>query len=166
MMVLEELLPAVQSNLTRRLEQLKRDIAQSISAHGLTASGKTANSMYVTSTQFGVALYGRPFFPALETGSSAWTGATGIRCSYEEFKGIILNWARAKGLNFGQNKAYEKAVANIAWSIMQNGTAQKHKGRLDVYTSLVDEAAEECEKVVMDEVNVVVNNVIANWGEK
>lgn len=156
----------MQNAVAARLEQLKHEIAQSISSHGLTASGRTAASMYVATEPSSVTLYGRPFFPALETGSSAWTGKTGVRCSYVEFKEIIRNWASAKGLNFGQHKAYEKAVGAIAMSIIRNGTAQTRRGRLDVYTSLVDKAVEDCSTLMADIANAEINNVIANWEEK
>ena len=149
--------------IAERFEKLKKDIAASISSHGLTASGRTAASMYVVVTPQEISLYGRAFFAALETGSSRWTGATNTPITIEEFKNIISNWAAAKGLNFGQAKDWERAVSNIAWSIKRNGTRQRHKPRLDVYTSLVDEAVKDCETLCVDIVNAQVDNVIAQW---
>lgn len=149
--------------IAERFERLKKEIAASISSHGLTASGQTARSMYVVVTPQEISLYGRAFFAALETGSSRWTGATNTPITIEEFKGIISNWASAKGLNFGQAKDWERAVSNIAWSIKRNGTRQRHKPRLDVYTSLVDQAVKDCEALCVDIVNAQVDNVIAQW---
>ena len=146
-----------------RIDKLREDIAESISSHGLTASGKTAYSMYVVVEDKEVALWGRAFFPALETGSSAWTGATGVRCTFREFKDIIRNWASAKGLNFGQAREWDRAVSAIAMSIIKQGTVQRRRQRLDVYTSLVDEAAQDCENLCLDVVNAQVDNVIAQW---
>ena len=146
-----------------RIDKLREDIAQSISSHGLTASGKTAASMYVVVSDKEVSLYGRAFFPALETGSSRWTGATGVRCTFTEFKDIIRNWATAKGLNFGQAHEWDKAVSAIAMKIIKKGTMQKSKPRLDVYTSLVNEAVADCEALCLDVVNAQVHNLIAKW---
>ena len=154
--------------LAARMEKLKDEISSSISLKGLWASGKTAESMYVVVSEQEVALYGRPFFAALETGSSRWSGATGIRCSFVEFKGIIRNWAASKGLHFGQHEETERAVANIARSIMNKGTKQKRSGqRLDVYTSLVEQAYEDCTAICADVLNAQVTNVIEkNWGTR
>ena len=149
--------------IAQRLDKLREDLAQSISAHGLTASGKTAASMYVVVSDKEVALYGRAFFAALETGSSHWTGATGVRCTFMEFKDIIRNWASAKGLNFGQAHEWDKAVGAIAMKIIKQGTLQHSRPRLDVYTTLVDEAFNDCESLCVDVVNAQVDNVIAQW---
>lgn len=146
-----------------RLDKLRKDIAESISSNGLMASGKTAASMYVVVTETEVSLYGRAFFAALETGSSRWTGATGVSCSFVEFQDIIRNWASAKGLNFGQSRDWDKAVAAIAMKIIKQGTLQHSRTRLDVYTSLVEEAMTDCENLCMDIANAQVNNVIAQW---
>lgn len=157
----------VKDVIVERFELLKNQIAESISSHGLTASGRTAASMYVVADSYSVTLYGRPFFPALETGSSRWTGGTGISCSFAEFKGIIRNWASSKGLNFGQHKEYERAVSAIAMKIIRNGTKQKRSGqRLDVYTTLVEEAVKDCEKLVVDLANAEIDNIVKDWGDK
>lgn len=147
-----------------RLEQLKDEIAQSISAHGLTASGKTARSLYVVVSDKEVTLWGRAFFPALETGSSRWTGATGIRCTFRQFRAIIAEWVQAKALNFGQAKQHERTVSAITASIIRKGTKQKRSGqRLDVYSSLVDKAIEDCEYLILDVANAKINDVINKW---
>lgn len=153
----------MQDAIIARLTQLKDEIAQSISSHGLTASGRTAASMYVNATSSTVTLYGRPFFPALETGSKRWTGATGIRCTFQEFRQIISDWASAKGLHLGDASDTERAVSAIAMSIIRNGTAQTRRPRLDVYTSLVDKAAEDCGDLMVGIVNKEIDNAIAQW---
>ena len=152
--------------VSRRFEQLKNEIADSISAHGLTASGRTAQSMHVVTTDYEVTLFGRNFFPALETGSSRWTGATGYRCTFTEFRGIIQNWVQAKGLNFGQHKEHERVVDAITATIIRKGTKQKRSGqRLDVYTTLVNQAVEDCGELVADVVGVSVDGIINKiWG--
>ena len=113
-----------------------------------------------------MALYGRAFFPALETGSRPWTGYTGVRCTFQEFKAIIYDWATAKGLNLGDATSTERAISAIAMSIILNGTRQRHKQRLNVYSTLVDKAAEDCATIAADVVGAQVNNAISIWGEK
>ena len=154
----------MRSIVVQRLTQLRDDIAQSIASHGLTASGRTAASLVVADDATSVTLYGRNFFAALETGSSLWTGRTGVKCSVEEFREIIRAWATAKGLNLGQAKAHERAIGAITWSIIKRGTKQKRTGqRLDVYTTLVDQAVADCGELCKDAMFVEVNNVIAKW---
>ena len=92
----------IRQTVTARLEQLRDEIRTAIASKGLRASGRTQESLHVYQEGNEVGLAGRPFFSALEFGSSAWSGKTGIRCSYEEFKGIIYQWASDKGLNLGQ----------------------------------------------------------------
>lgn len=149
--------------VANRLQLLRDDIAESINSHGLTASGRTAQSLRVVVSDKEVSLYGRAFFPALETGSSAWTGRTGVRCTFYEFKEIIRQWAQAKGLNFGQATEHERTIGAITASIIRTGTAQTRRGRLDVYTTLVDEAVEDCANIMVDITNAKVDNVIAQW---
>ncbi len=147
-----------------RLQKLRDDIAESISRHGLTASGRTAQSLRVVVTPKEVALWGRAFFSALETGSSRWTGSTGIRCTFDEFRIIIRDWVQAKGLNFGQAREHERTINAITAQIIRDGTAQKRSGqRLDVYTTLVDEAVEDCSNIMANIVNANVKNVISKW---
>ena len=154
----------MQQAIVTRLEKLKVDIAHSISAHGLTASGRTAQSLEVVASGAEVSLYGRAFFPALETGSIRWIGYTGIRCSFLEFKQIIRNWVTAKGLNFGQAKQHERTIGAITAKIIREGSKQKRSGqRRDVYSTLVEEAVADCSDLVADVVGAQVNNIIAQW---
>ena len=154
----------MQQAIVTRLEKLKVDIAHSISAHGLTASGRTAQSLEVVASGAEVSLYGRAFFPALETGSIRWIGYTGIRCSFLEFKTIIRNWVTAKGLNFGQAKQHERTIGAITAKIIREGSKQKRSGqRRDVYSTLVEEAVADCSDLVADVVGAQVNNIIAQW---
>ena len=87
-----------------RMNKLRDDIRESIAQHQKTASGRTARSLVVVDDGFTITLYGRPFFPTLEYGSSRWTGHTGVRCTFQAFRQIIAEWVTAKGLNFGQHE--------------------------------------------------------------
>lgn len=150
--------------VANRLQRLKEDIAESINRHGLTASGRTAQSLRVVVTDKEISLYGRAFFAALETGASRWTGATGVRCTWNEFRNIIRDWVSAKGLVFGQAREQEQAISAITSKIIRTGTKQKRSGqRLDVYSSLVDEAVEDCANIMVDITNAQIDNTIAQW---
>ena len=149
--------------VAERMMRLRDEIAESISLHGLTASGRTARTLRVTVDGTEVALWGRAFFPALETGSSRWTGATGVRCSFSAFRTIISDWATAKGLNFGQHEEHERAVSAIAMSIIRTGTAQKKRPRLDVYTSLVDKAVADCVEIATNKASLEIDNILNQW---
>lgn len=154
----------IKDKVIERMTQLANDIAASIARHGLTASGATARSLKVVDEGDEVALYGRTFFPALETGSANWTGYTGIHCTFYEFREIIRRWATAKGLNFGQAKDYDKAVGAITSSIIRRGTAQKRSGvRLDVYTSLIDQAVADIGEIIMSAYGEEITNHLEKW---
>ena len=145
-----------------RILQLRDEIKQSIADKGLTASGRTQNSLRVYVDGNTVVLEGRAFFASLEYGSAPWSGKTGIRCSYEEFKEIIRQWASDKGLNFGQAKEHKKVVANIAWVIMNQGTKlYGAHGYRDVYDTLIEKAVEDIGNqallVEAEAVDVVIN---------
>ena len=160
---MDEMVTMMGDAIEKRLVQLRDDIAESISSHGLTASGATAKSLVVVRDSAAITLYGRAFFPALETGSSAWTGRTGVRCTFREFKEIIRNWASAKGLNFGQAREHERTIGAITMSIIRTGTKQTREPRLDVYTSLVDEAVEDCGNLCADILSARINDAINQW---
>lgn len=154
----------IRQTVTARLEQLRDEIRTAIASKGLRASGRTQESLHVYQEGNEVGLAGRPFFSALEFGSSAWSGKTGIRCSYEEFKGIIYQWASDKGLNLGQASDFEKAVANIAWVIMRSGTKlYRNNGYIDVYDTLIDKALADMKDLVGVEVMKQVDVVIDQW---
>lgn len=161
---MEQIDHLIRQAVTQRLIKLRDDIREAIAAKGLRASGRTQESLRVYEDGNEIGLEGRAFFSALQYGSSAWTGKTGIKCSYQEFKGIIYQWATDKGLNFGQAKQFNRAVANIAWSIMQNGTKlHRTGGRLDVYDTLINEALLDIKDLIGVEVMKEVDVVIDRW---
>lgn len=158
----QDLSNALTGTAYNRIVQLRDEIKQSIADKGLTASGRTQNSLRVYVDGNTVVLEGRAFFASLEYGSSEWSGKTGIHCSYEEFKSIIYQWATDKGLNFGEAKDFKKAVANIAWVIMNQGTKLYWAhGYRDVYDTLVEKAVEDIGNqallVEVEAVDVVIN---------
>ena len=132
----QDLSNALTGTAYNRIVQLRDEIKQSIADKGLTASGRTQNSLRVYVDGNTVVLEGRAFFASLEYGSAPWSGETGIHCSYEEFKGIISQWA--------SDKEFKKTVANIAWVIMNQGTKLYWAhGYRDVYDTLIEKAVED-----------------------
>lgn len=127
------------ADIIAELEKLRDNIIQAIESNGLRASGRTQRSMSIKQEGNKIGLYSdRPFFPALETGSSNWTGKTGVRCSFIEFKGIIKQWAMDKGLPF---KNDDKVIAAVAMSIIKHGTkTYQQGGRSDIYSPYIIEA--------------------------
>ena len=155
------------STAYNRVVQLRDEIREAISKMGLRASGRTQDSLrvYVDGNQ--VMLEGRAFFSALQYGSAKWTGATGVRCTFEEFRAIIRDWVQAKGLNFGQHKEHERAISAITMSIIRNGTKLHREGRrLDVYDTLITEAlldiGEQMQLVTAEAVDVVIDKWAKN----
>lgn len=161
-MTTAEMSSALTSTAYNRIVQLRDEIREAIASKGLRASGRTQDSLRVYVDGNKVVLEGRAFFPALQYGSSNWTGKTGISCTYQDFKQIIYQWATDKGLNFGQAKEFDRAVAAIAMSIIRNGTKLYRTGqRLDVYDTLINEAlldiGEMAGVVVVQSVDVVID---------
>ena len=161
---MEQIDHLIRQSFMARLIKLRDEIRTAIASKGLRASGRTQESLHVYQEGNEVGLAGRPFFSAVQFGSSAWSGKTGIRCSYEEFKSIIYQWTSDKGLNLGQASDFEKAVANIAWVIMRSGTKlHRNNGYIDVYDSLIDKALADMKDLVGVEVMKQVDVVIDQW---
>lgn len=157
-----DLSTALTGSVYNRVVQLRDEIRDAISAKGLRASGRTQDSLRVYVDGNKVVLEGRAFFAALQYGSSNWTGKTGVRCSFSEFRQIIHDWVSDKGLNFGQAKEHEKAVSAITASIIRKGTRLYRTGqRIDVYDTLITEAlhdiGEQVQLVSAEAVDVVIN---------
>ena len=140
-MTTNELAAALTGTVYNRMVQLRDEIRESIDRNGLRASGRTQDSLRVYVDGKTVILEGRAFFSALQYGSSEWSGKTGIKCTFDEFREIIRQWVQDKGLNFGQAREHNKAVDAITMSIIRRGTkVYRTKQRLDVYDTLITEA--------------------------
>lgn len=137
--------PQLWEPLRERLEQLKAEISQEITAKGLRASGRTQESLHVEQNGNTISLFGREFFATLENGASPWDGHTGRRCTAAQFRGIIAQWIEDKGLIVDNIKS---ASFLIARSIMQKGTLTYSNPREDIYTPAVTRAADDIEKQI------------------
>lgn len=161
-----ELASALTGTAYNRIVQLRDEIREAIAAKGLRASGRTQDSLRVYVDGNTVVLEGRAFFSALQYGSSPWTGRTGIRCTFQEFKQIIYQWATDKGLNLGQAREFDRAVGAIAMSIIHNGTRlHRQGGRLDVYDTLINEALLDIGEKAMLVTAEAVDVVIDQWAK-
>ena len=161
-----ELSSALTGTAYNRIVQLRDEIRAAIDAKGLRASGRTQDSLRVYVDGNTVVLEGRAFFSALQYGSSPWTGRTGIRCTFQEFKQIIYQWATDKGLNLGQAKEFDRAVGAITMSIIRNGSKLHRTGqRLDVYDTLINEALLDIGEKAMLVTAEAVDVVIDQWAK-
>ena len=112
------------------LEWLRERIKTNIIMQGANASGKTIDSMKVTTTSDGGELTGRPFFGTLETGRR---GGKIPR----NFASIIYDWMMAKGVHAieGGEKADRSLSWAIAKTIQRKGTVLYREGGRDTIYS-------------------------------
>lgn len=162
----KELATALTGTAYNRIVQLRDEIREAIGRMGLKASGRTQDSLAVRVDGNTVILEGRAFFSALQYGSKPWSGATGVRCSFDEFKSIIRDWATAKGLSFGDATTHERTIGAITMSIIRRGSKVYRSGqRLDVYDTLINEALLDIGEQ-MNAVNVkAVDVIIDKWAK-
>lgn len=159
-----ELASALTGTAYNRIVQLRDEIREAIAAKGLRASGRTQDSLRVYVDGNTVVLEGRAFFSALQYGSSPWTGRTGIRCTFDEFRQIIYQWATDKGLNLGQAREFDRAIGAITMSIIKRGSKLHRTGqRLDVYDTLINEALLDIGEKAMLVTAEAVDVVIDQW---
>ena len=113
------------------LEWLKQRIAFNIVAQGANATGKTIESMKVTTTPQGGTLTGRAYFGTLETGRRPTNPNTNNRVNLYS---IIYDWMMAKGVH-----AQDKTDVSLAWaitkSIHKKGTRLFQQGGRDTIYS-------------------------------
>ncbi|MDR1544782.1 MAG: hypothetical protein LBS50_10345 [Prevotellaceae bacterium] len=82
---------AAKQVIVLKLEELKQRISANIQVSGRSASGRSAQSLVVETTEKGAVLKGRRAFGTLETGRKSG------KVPYN-FKSIILQWMRDKGI--------------------------------------------------------------------
>ena len=161
-----ELASALTGTAYNRIVQLRDEIRDAIASKGLRASGRTQDSLRVYVDGNTVVLEGRAFFSALQYGSSPWTGRTGIRCTFDEFRQIIYQWATDKGLNLGQAREFDRAIGAITMSIIKRGSKLHRTGqRLDVYDTLINEALLDIGEKAMLVTAEAVDVVIDQWAK-
>jgi len=155
---------ALKEKIIARMTQLRDDIRDRITSTQKTASGHTARSLIVVDDGMTVTLYGRPFFPTLQYGSSRWTGHTGVSCTFEAFRQIIAQWVQAKGLNFGQHREQERAISAITAKIIREGTKDWREHRYtDVYDTLVAQCWQDLQDEAIGVAGEAVDVAISKW---
>lgn len=155
---------ALKDKVVARMAQLRDDIRERLASTGKVASGKTGRSLILVDDGMTITLYGRPFFPSVQYGSSLWNGHTGVRCTFEAFRQIIADWAQAKGLNFGQHQEHERVVSAITASIIKRGTKDWREHRYtDIYDSLVAQCWQDLQDEAIGVAGEAVDVAIAKW---
>lgn len=155
---------AMKEKIIARMSQLRDDIRERLATTDKVASGHTNRSLIVVDDGMTITLYGRPFFPSVQYGSSLWNGHTGVSCSFEAFRQIIANWVQAKGLNFGQHQAHERAVSAITASIIKYGTRGWREHRYtDIYDTLIAQCWQDLQDEAIGVAGEAVDVAISKW---
>lgn len=136
----------LQRIVTERLERLRADIVSAIESKGIKASGRTQDSLRVFPYDSGVMLIAgageRAPIPTLEIGRPA--GAVP-----KNFTQIIFDWSVDKGLAWGDDKERKKIAGAVAWGKIRKKGTNRHTNPQDVYSTLVQQAAEDVSGYIM-----------------
>lgn len=151
--------------IIQRLERLRTDIVARIESEGITASGRTQRSLAVIPYSGGVMLAAqagnRAPLKTLEVGRPAGnvpggfvTTKKGVRDVSKTFKYILILWARDKGFDLGWGGA-----TMLGRRIAERGTL-RNTNNVDVYSTLVQEAAKDIRGLMMDNITSRVSETI------
>lgn len=148
--------------IAQELEELKARIIQNHTAAGQVASGRTAKSLRIVSTEDSGQLYGRHHFGVLETGRRAGKVP-------RQFYLIILQWMKDKkiaapAIPYKTNRPHKytpeergarSMAAAIAQTIKKRGTRlYRDGGRNDIYSKEIVRT----KKVIMDRLSMFVKS--------
>lgn len=125
------------------LESTKNQIIDSHLAAGQKASGNAAESFKVIVDYEGgeVALVGAAYTGVLEN------GRRGGKVPYD-MEEILVRWAKAKGIQFKDEKDMWRFANAVKWNIIRFGTRlHVAGGRKDIYTDKLEAAKREIAKV-------------------
>lgn len=132
--------------VTERLERLRADIVSAIENKGIKASGRTQDSLRVVPYDGGVMLIAgageRAPIPTLEIGRA------GGRVP-KNFTDIIVEWSRDKGLDWGDDKQRRRIAGAVAWGKIAKVGTDRHAQNVDVYSTLVEQAAADVSGYIM-----------------
>lgn len=139
-------------------EALKQRIADNIRRKGKWASGKTAESMAVQSERgerkSTVTLVGRPDFETLETGNPPANRPA------REFRDILYQWSKAKGIPFKEDRERWWFAYRMAGIINGQGDRQYRSGkRADVYSTAAQESADAINEAINKEVGALATTI-------
>lgn len=140
--------------LKEELGSLKEAIRANMESAGQMASGRTADSMEVETSDTSGALTADRHFPVLELGSKPW--ARQYKRAPRFFAEIISEWMTAKGL-------YGFSPYAVATTIMREGSKlYREGGRRDIYTDAIDECLSKIEERILGEFDLRIIQSIAN----
>lgn len=165
------LIDNIRKEIYDALELAKAEIAANIDTEGLTASGRTANSMLVSSTEKGAELTGRKAFYTLEHGR----GAGNVPANMVD---IIIQWAIDKGIQPIQReytrqpserwqpkysvaeRSLKMFAGAVSYNIKTKGTQLfQEGGKETVYTPVIDDIVNKLQYRVA---NIVFNHINQN----
>lgn len=135
------------------LEDLRKRIIANHEAAGQVASGRTRDSLKVESTENGGILWGRQAFGVLEAGRKPGKVPKG-------FSDIILKWMDDKGITVEHPKSFAYLVAR---KIANEGTLLYRSGKMDIYSTDVDETSKEIMNRVIGIFNTEVEHINLNF---
>lgn len=136
---MSDVITEVDRLLTLHLGNIKVGIAQRMAASGRTASGRSVASLEVDVKDSEGVLSGGKQWETMQRGR----GPGKVPSNFRE---IIKNWVRTKGINVkprkgqSQRQSIESFSYLVTRNIMQKGTKlYRDKGYNDIYDSLLDE---------------------------
>ena len=153
------------TKILNRLELLRQEIVNNIESKGITASGRTQNSLAVIDYQQGAKLVAQPGKRApiftLEIGRPGGNVPGGLRLTKSgvldvsnTFKAILVKWGEEKGLPIGWGQA-----TIIGRNIAKHGT-QRHAHPVNVYSDAVERAADDIRGIILAE---ITNQIKSNF---
>ncbi len=143
---------SIKKQVSERLTVAVSEIQASMQANGVNASGRTSASFRVETTDDGVQLIGGGDDTApvatLEVGRKGGNVPAG-------FAGILEQWSRDKGLVFETESRRKSFAYLLGRKIAREGT-QRSKEPQDVYSSIVQQAADDIKDIVLTQLTSVV----------
>lgn len=136
------------------LNQVVEQIKTNIDSKGKTASGKAKREMEIQQDGNVYRVLVTPYFQTLEEGRS------GGKVPYN-FKDIIKQWAKDKGLNFSTERELNRFSYLTARKIANFGTEQYRIGkRNDIYTDAINNFTDSLTNKLTELYQININKMI------
>nr|DAO00058.1 MAG TPA: hypothetical protein [Caudoviricetes sp.] len=149
----------IQKLLTLHLGNIKVGISQRMTALGRNASGSSVASLDVNVSGNNGILFGGKQWETMQHGR----GPGKVPSNFRE---VIKNWVRAKGINIKpkgkqtQEQAIESFSYLVTRNIMQKGTKlYRYKGYNDIYDTLLKEEIEKLSDDISTVFELEVNSI-------
>ena len=148
-----------------RLEDLKAEIIANIEREGITASGRTQRSLRLVVTDTGAKLVAdagdRAPLETLEVGREGGKVPRG-------FTDILVQWSKDKGISFADERERRTFAFLLGRRIAKGndrypmGGTMRHYRGADVYTTAVQEAAEDIKGMILASVTETIAKHFTN----